>query len=163
DNGRLVATGDIQKLISALVELLLEPGRIEGLAAGARKSVEINFDNQKIVQDLLSAYEAAVSNAGARAVRADHADQDSVYEEFALRALVDLLESAEQRESALDGEVEWLREWMKVECFPLKAELGNLRTELGNLRTELGNLREILERSFREIDEMFSMSPERVR
>jgi hypothetical protein len=138
------------------VELLLEPGRIEGLAARARKSVEINFDNQRIVQDLCSAYDAAVSNAESKAFHVGRADKGSTYEAFALSALVDLLEGAEQRSVELDGEVRWLREWMNVECFPLKAELGNLRDELGNLR-------EILERSFREIDELFSMSPKRVR
>jgi hypothetical protein len=138
------------------VELLLEPGRIEGLAARARKSVEINFDNQRIVQDLCSAYDAAVSNAESKAFHVGRADKGSTYEAFALSALVDLLEGAEQRSVELDGEVRWLRECLNVECFPLKAELGNLRDELGNLR-------EILERSFREIDELFSMSPKRVR
>jgi len=192
ENGELAAVGDIEGLTSSLVELLMNPIRIEELAGRARKFVEINFDNQKIVQHLCSAYGAAISKAGGKEVRPNVSDECVEYQTFAVRAVADLLESAEkrraeldrevvwlreqleslhatldqsfrdivgsaeQREAELKGEVRWLREWMRVECFPLQ-------TEVGKLKTEVGNLREILDRSFREIDELFSTSPERVR
>jgi predicted transcriptional regulator len=95
-------------------------------AAGARKSVEINFDNQKIIRNLLSAYDAAVSNAKAKMLDFSVPKEAAEYEAFALRALVDLLESAEKRRAELDREVVWLRE-------------------------QLESLRATLEQSFREI------------
>jgi glycosyltransferase involved in cell wall biosynthesis len=124
NNGKLVESGDIQALTSALVDLLLNPARIKELAAGARKSIEINFDNQKIIRNLLSAYDAAVSNAKAKVLDFSVVKEAAEYEAFALRALVDRMESAEKRHSF-----------------------------------ELGSLHEILDRSFREIDAIFSVAP----
>jgi chromosome segregation ATPase len=58
------------------------------------------------------------------------------YEEFALRALADLLESAERRSSELQGEVDWLREYIGHQNF----ELGQLRPEVDRLRAEVDRL-----------------------
>ena len=96
-NGKLVESGDIQALTSSLVDLLLNPARIMELAAGARKSIEINFDNQEIIRNLLFAYHAAVSKAEARVLEFRVPNETAEYEAFALRALVDLLERAEKR------------------------------------------------------------------
>ena len=192
ENGELAAVGDIEGLTSSLVDLLMNPIRIAQLAARARKFVEIKLDNQKIVQDLCFAYGSAISKVHVKEVRPNVSGERAEYQAFAVRAVADLLESAEKRRVELDREVVWLREQLESLRATLEqsfreivgsaeqreaaldgevrwlrehinVEWVPLKTELGNLREILGNLREILERSFREIDEMFSMSPERVR
>jgi glycosyltransferase involved in cell wall biosynthesis len=142
ENGILVPTGNMNDATSALVELLRNPARIEELAGRARMSVELRFDNQRIVNDLVSVYEkvasAPIPKSPFPSLNREWADE---YEEFAVRALADLLERSVERFGELEGEVNWLRK----QSF------------------ELGSVREVLRLCFAEIDEMFSLAPRAVR
>jgi hypothetical protein len=62
-----------------------------------------------------------------------------------MRPLIDLLERAQKRATELEGEVRWLR------------------SHIEEVNLEVGGLREVLEKCFREIDEIFSASPALIR
>jgi glycosyltransferase involved in cell wall biosynthesis len=141
ENGILVSTGDVEGATKALVELLRNPDRIDELAGRTRKSVELNFDNQKIVRDLISVYESVISRAAPRPLLASTSRACAEYETFAVRALADLLENAEKR----SAETDWLR------------------TYTAQIDGELGGYRELFGIIFREIDEMFTVAPARIR
>ena len=173
ENGELAAVGDVEGLTSLLVDLLMDPTRIEELAARARKLVEINLDNQKIVQDLCSAYGGAISKAGVKEVRPNVFDQRVEYQAFAMRAVADLLVSAEKRRAELDREVAWLREQLESLHATLEQSFREIvgsaeqreaaldgevrwlrewmKVEGFPLKAEVANLREILERSKTEV------------
>ena len=143
ENGILVGSGDIQEITNALVELLENPDRIDELAGRARKSVEQNFDHQRIVRDLVSIYKSAISDQTARTPLPLNRER-AEYETFGIRALADLLADAEKRSSELAGEVNWLRD------------------EIARINAERGSLRELSEIFFREIDAMFAVAPAQV-
>jgi hypothetical protein len=141
-NGILVPVGDLEEATRALVNLLRNPVLIDELAARARKSLEQNFDNQKIIKDLIEIYENVSANAQPKVPQLSTNRELAEYEEFALRALADLLESAERRTSELQGEVDWLREYIGHQNF----ELGQVRSEVDRLRTEVDRLRTEVDR-----------------
>ena len=116
--------------------MLRSPTLIDELAGRARKSVEQNFDNQKIIKDLIKIYESVRANAQPKVPQLSTNRELAEYEAFALRALADLLESAERRSSELQGEVDWLREYIGHQNF----ELGQLRPEVDRLRAEVDRL-----------------------
>jgi chromosome segregation ATPase len=136
ENGILVPVSDLEEATKTLVDLLRSPTLIDELAGRARKSLERNFDNQKIIGDLIAIYESVRANAQAKVPQLSPSHELAEYEEFALPALADLLESAEKRSSELQGEVDWLREYIEHQSF----ELGQLRPEVDRLRTEVDRL-----------------------
>jgi hypothetical protein len=136
ENGILVPVGDLEEGTKTLVDLLRSPTLIDELAGRARKSLERNFDNQKIIRDLIAIYESVRANAQPKVPQLSTNRELAEYEAFALRALADLLESAERRSSELQGEVEWLRGYIGHQSF----ELGQARTEVDRLGTEVDRL-----------------------
>ena len=136
ENGILVATGNVEAATNALAELLQNPARIRELASRARESVEMSFDNQRIVRKLIFIYEKVVSDPAPKVPLPSLKREWAEYEAFAGRALADLLE----RSGELEGEVKWLR----------------------NQSLEYGSVCELLRIWAAEIDEMFSFAPARV-
>jgi hypothetical protein len=143
ENGILVPLGDLEKATKTLVDLLRSPTLIDELAGRARKSLERNFDNQKIIKDLITIYESVGANAQPKVPQMSTNPELAEYEEFALPALADLLESAEKRSSELQGEVDWLRGYIEHQSFELgqaRSEVDPLRSEVDRLRTEVDRL-----------------------
>jgi hypothetical protein len=140
------------------------------------------LDNQKIIQQLRSAYEVAASKASVKAIRSGVSDERVEYQVFALRAIVDLLENARKQVTELTVEVQWLREQslalaglrdilerslQEIDESALKgpAELEYEVRWLRKQSLEFGSVRELLRICMAEFDEMFSLlpAPDRIR
>jgi hypothetical protein len=167
----IVACQGFETIDSYVVPFCLEP---EG--DGPEQTV---FDNQKSLDHLRFAYHAAASKAGVKTIPSGISKESVEYQAFALRAIVDLLESARQQATELAVEAQWLREQSlaleglrdilerSVEEIDESALKGpsELEHEVRWLRgqsVEFGSVRELLRICMAEIDEMFTFAPNRV-